>query len=141
MSGLRAEHLMKRYGNRQVLQDVSVQVEPGEVVIEAEGKARRARLASTGEPVVIGDAEKMSKSKKNTVSPGEIIEVYGVDAARLFVLSDSPPERDAQWPKVPSATSSSSVTKKPALKSSLAPSKLLSVSSPPTRASRAPGAS
>ena len=72
-------------------------VEPGEVVIEAEGRLRRARLLSTGEPVVIGDAEKMSKSKKNTVSPGEIFEVYGVDAARLFVLSDSPPERDAQW--------------------------------------------
>jgi len=47
--------------------------------------------------VVIGDAEKMSKSKKNTVAPGEIFEVYGVDAARLFVLSDSPPERDTQW--------------------------------------------
>ena len=72
-------------------------VEPGEVVIEAEGRTRRARLASTGEPVVIGDAEKMSKSRKNTVPPGEIFEVYGVDAARLFVLSDSPPERDAQW--------------------------------------------
>ncbi|HEV7384869.1 MAG TPA: class I tRNA ligase family protein, partial [Phenylobacterium sp.] len=41
--------------------------------------------------------EKMSKSKRNTVPPGEIFEAYGVDAARLFVLSDSPPERDAQW--------------------------------------------
>ncbi|MCA6298299.1 MAG: leucine--tRNA ligase [Phenylobacterium sp.] len=72
-------------------------VEPGEVAIETEGRTRRARLLSSGEPVVIGDAEKMSKSKRNTVSPGEIFEVYGVDAARLFVLSDSPPERDAQW--------------------------------------------
>ena len=72
-------------------------VEPGDVAIETEGRTRRARLLSTGEPVVIGDAEKMSKSKRNTVSPGEIFEVYGVDAARLFVLSDSPPERDAQW--------------------------------------------
>ncbi|MCA6267792.1 MAG: leucine--tRNA ligase, partial [Phenylobacterium sp.] len=72
-------------------------VEPGEVVIETEGRSRRARLAASGEPVVIGDPEKMSKSKKNTVPPGEIFEVYGVDAARLFVLSDSPPERDAQW--------------------------------------------
>ncbi|MCA3757694.1 MAG: leucine--tRNA ligase, partial [Phenylobacterium sp.] len=72
-------------------------VEPGEVVVETEGRSRRARLAASGEPVVIGDPEKMSKSKKNTVPPGEIFEVYGVDAARLFVLSDSPPERDAQW--------------------------------------------
>jgi leucyl-tRNA synthetase len=72
-------------------------VEPGEVEIIAEGKSRRAVLVDGGEPLVIGDVEKMSKSKKNTVAPGEIFEVYGVDAARLFVLSDSPPERDTQW--------------------------------------------
>ncbi len=72
-------------------------LEPRDVEITATGNVRQARLVSTGEPVVIGDVEKMSKSKRNTVSPGEIFEVYGVDAARLFVLSDSPPERDAQW--------------------------------------------
>ncbi|MDB5446957.1 MAG: leuS [Phenylobacterium sp.] len=71
--------------------------EPGEVELTAEGKTRRATLVATGEPLVIGDIEKMSKSKKNTVAPGEIFDVYGVDAARLFVLSDSPPERDTQW--------------------------------------------
>jgi leucyl-tRNA synthetase len=72
-------------------------LEPREIELEAEGKTRRAKLIVSGEPVVIGDIEKMSKSKKNTVSPGEIFEIYGVDAARLFVLSDSPPERDTQW--------------------------------------------
>jgi leucyl-tRNA synthetase len=72
-------------------------LEPVEVEILAEGKTRRAVLGGTGEPVVIGDVEKMSKSKKNTVAPEEIFEAYGVDAARLFVLSDSPPERDVQW--------------------------------------------
>ncbi|MDB5492685.1 MAG: leuS [Phenylobacterium sp.] len=72
-------------------------LEPAEVEIVAEGKTRRAKLADSGEPVVIGDVEKMSKSKKNTVAPEEIFDVYGVDAARLFVLSDSPPERDVQW--------------------------------------------
>ena len=72
-------------------------VEPKDVEITAEGQSRRARLIETDEPVVIGDVEKMSKSKRNTVAPEEIFEVYGVDAARLFVLSDSPPERDAQW--------------------------------------------
>ena len=72
-------------------------LEPGEVAVIAEGKTRRARLAASGEPVVIGDVEKMSKSKRNTVAPEEIFDVYGVDAARLFVLSDSPPERDVQW--------------------------------------------
>lgn len=72
-------------------------LEPADVEVIAEGKTRRARLVDGGEPVVIGDVEKMSKSKKNTVAPGEIFEAYGVDAARLFVLSDSPPERDVQW--------------------------------------------
>jgi leucyl-tRNA synthetase len=47
--------------------------------------------------VVIGDVEKMSKSKKNVVAPEDIFEAYGVDSARLFVMSDSPPERDVQW--------------------------------------------
>ncbi len=72
-------------------------LEPGDVEIETTGNTRRAVLTASGEEVVIGDVEKMSKSKKNTVAPEEIFEVYGVDAARLFVLSDSPPERDTQW--------------------------------------------
>ena len=72
-------------------------IEPKDVEFTSEGSTRRARLIETGEPVVIGDVEKMAKSKRNTVTPEEIFEVYGVDAARLFVLSDSPPERDAQW--------------------------------------------
>jgi leucyl-tRNA synthetase len=72
-------------------------LEPSDVEVTAEGKTRRAQLVGSGEPVVIGDVEKMSKSKKNTVAPGEIFEAYGVDAARLFVLSDSPPDRDVQW--------------------------------------------
>jgi len=72
-------------------------VEPSAVEISAEGASRRAVLVETGEPVVIGDTEKMSKSKRNTVAPEEIFDDYGVDAARFFVLSDSPPERDVQW--------------------------------------------
>ena len=52
---------------------------------------------ATGGPVVVGGVEKMSKSKKNVVAPEDIFDQYGVDAARLFVLSDSPPERDVQW--------------------------------------------
>jgi leucyl-tRNA synthetase len=72
-------------------------VEPNEVEVVAEGKSRRAKLIENGVDVTIGDVEKMSKSKRNTVAPEEIFDVYGVDAARLFVLSDSPPERDAQW--------------------------------------------
>jgi len=50
-----------------------------------------------GQPVIVGDIEKMSKSKKNVVAPQEILGTHGVDAGRLFVLSDSPPERDVQW--------------------------------------------
>jgi leucyl-tRNA synthetase len=72
-------------------------VDPSEVEIYPEGATRRASLASTGEPLIIGDPEKMSKSKRNVVAPADIAKVYGVDAARIFVLSDSPPERDVQW--------------------------------------------
>jgi leucyl-tRNA synthetase len=72
-------------------------VEPARVKIEAEGATRRARDAETGEPLIIGDAEKMSKSKRNVVAPADIADAYGIDATRLFVLSDSPPDRDVQW--------------------------------------------
>jgi leucyl-tRNA synthetase len=72
-------------------------VEPGQVELVSEGSTRRARLRETGEALILGDIEKMSKSKKNTVAPEAIFEAYGVDAARLFVMSDSPPERDVQW--------------------------------------------
>ncbi len=47
--------------------------------------------------ITIGPSESMSKSKKNTIDPQEIISNYGADAARLFILSDSPPEKDVQW--------------------------------------------
>ncbi|MDR6626624.1 leucine--tRNA ligase [Caulobacter segnis] len=72
-------------------------VEPSDVVIKVEGNSRSATHAKTGAPIVIGDIEKMSKSKKNVVAPEDIFEAYGVDSARLFVMSDSPPERDVQW--------------------------------------------
>jgi leucyl-tRNA synthetase len=51
----------------------------------------------TGKPVTVGRIEVMSKSKKNVVAPSTIIDSYGADTARLFILSDSPPERDLQW--------------------------------------------
>ena len=51
----------------------------------------------TKEPVKVGRIEKMSKSKRNTIDPADIMSSYGADAARLFILSDSPPERDLQW--------------------------------------------
>ncbi len=49
------------------------------------------------QPVTIGRVEKMSKSKKNTVDPEPIVDQYGADATRWFMLSDSPPERDLPW--------------------------------------------
>jgi len=50
-----------------------------------------------GSPVAVGRSESMSKSKKNVVDPGSIIDQYGADTARWFMLSDSPPERDLEW--------------------------------------------
>jgi leucyl-tRNA synthetase len=70
---------------------------PGEVRIEGSGPQRRAWLIETGAPVEIGPTEKMSKSKRNTVDPDDIISTYGADTARWFMLSDSPPDRDVNW--------------------------------------------
>ena len=47
--------------------------------------------------VTVGPSESMSKSKKNTIDPEEMIKRYGADAVRWFILSDSPPEKDVQW--------------------------------------------
>ena len=54
-------------------------------------------LKDTEEPVKVGPSESMSKSKKNTIDPENIIKNYGADSVRLFILSDSPPEKDVQW--------------------------------------------
>ncbi len=72
-------------------------VMPADVKIEGAGDARCATLIASGEEVEIGSIEKMSKSKKNTVDPDDIIASYGADTARWFMLSDSPPERDVIW--------------------------------------------
>ncbi|MFW5681359.1 MAG: leucine--tRNA ligase, partial [Pseudomonadota bacterium] len=66
---------------------------PDEVRAEGEGWVALA----DGRPVTGGRVEKMSKSKKNVIDPQTIIQAYGADCARLFMLSDSPPERDLEW--------------------------------------------
>jgi leucyl-tRNA synthetase len=52
---------------------------------------------NTKEKILKGDSQAMSKSKKNIIDPDDIIKVYGADAVRWFILSDSPPDRDIQW--------------------------------------------
>ena len=64
---------------------------------QIEKKDGKAFLKSSGEPIEIGASEKMSKSKKNVIAPEEIIDVYGADTIRWFMLSDTPPERDIEW--------------------------------------------
>ncbi len=66
---------------------------PDEVTTGADG----ALETKTGRPAIVGRSEKMSKSKRNVVDPAHIIATYGADTARLFMLSDSPPERDLDW--------------------------------------------
>jgi len=73
---------------------------PTEVTIPlyVEGNAERVFIEkATGAKYPIGPIEKMSKSKKNTVDPDDIIATYGADVARWFMLSDSPPDRDVIW--------------------------------------------
>jgi leucyl-tRNA synthetase len=66
---------------------------PEEIIRSADG----ATLEVDGTPVEVGRVIKMSKSKKNVVDPDAILDQYGADAARWFMLSDSPPERDLPW--------------------------------------------
>ena len=66
---------------------------PEEVELDGDKPA----LRDGGGPVTVGRSEKMSKSQKNVVDPESIIDAYGADTARLFMLSDSPPERDLDW--------------------------------------------
>ena len=68
---------------------------PEEVAVLMAKNHMAKKLEDAG--ITVGRVEKMSKSKKNTVDPRQIIESYGADAARLFMLSDSPPERDLEW--------------------------------------------
>ena len=73
-------------------------LQPAEVRIETSPSGERNGFdIETGAPVEIGPIEKMSKSKRNTVDPDDIIASFGADTARWFMLSDSPPERDAIW--------------------------------------------
>ena len=68
---------------------------PDEVFTE-NGKEFFSKI-NTSEKVKVGPSESMSKSKKNTIDPEQMIKDYGADAVRLFILSDSPPEKDVQW--------------------------------------------
>jgi leucyl-tRNA synthetase len=68
-------------------------LQPDEVEKREGGAVRKG--ANT--PVTIGPSEKMSKSKKNVVAPETIIDIFGADTIRWFMLSDSPPERDIEW--------------------------------------------
>ena len=65
--------------------------------IETENGKDYFLKGNKNEKIIIGPSESMSKSKKNTIDPEEIINNYGADAVRLFILSDSPPEKDVQW--------------------------------------------
>ena len=64
---------------------------------EVERDASGATAKRSGRAVAVGRSEKMSKSRKNVVDPESIIDGYGADTARLFMLSDSPPDRDLDW--------------------------------------------
>jgi leucyl-tRNA synthetase len=68
-------------------------VSPDELI----NKDGKKFLKKTNEPIQVGPSESMSKSKRNTIDPEKIIKNYGADAVRLFILSDSPPEKDVQW--------------------------------------------
>ena len=73
--------------NNQWLYPDEIEKNPEGFFVTKNGKKR----------VIVGPSESMSKSKKNTIDPEEMINIYGADSIRWFMLSDSPPERDVQW--------------------------------------------
>ncbi len=68
-----------------------------DVVTDAKGRPTGATLRADGRPVIIGGTEKMSKSKNNGVDPQAIIDQYGADTARLFMMFAAPPEQQLEW--------------------------------------------
>jgi leucyl-tRNA synthetase len=74
-------------------------INPADVDVEVDAKARPigAKLRTDGQPVVIGGTEKMSKSKNNGVDPQAIIDQYGADTARLFMMFAAPPDQQLEW--------------------------------------------
>ncbi|MDA9975203.1 leucine--tRNA ligase, partial [Candidatus Pelagibacter sp.] len=65
--------------------------------VSSEDGKKFYKKTNSSEEVIVGPTESMSKSKKNTIDPENIIKNYGADSVRLFILSDSPPEKDVQW--------------------------------------------
>ncbi|MBI4807469.1 MAG: leucine--tRNA ligase [Nitrosomonadales bacterium] len=74
-------------------------INPADVDVEVDAKARPigAKLKTDGLPVIIGGTEKMSKSKNNGVDPQAIIDAYGADTARLFMMFAAPPDQQLEW--------------------------------------------
>ena len=74
-------------------------INPAEIEVERDAKGHivSARLIADGQPVVIGGIEKMSKSKNNGVDPQALIDQYGADTARLFMMFAAPPEQSLEW--------------------------------------------
>ena len=74
-------------------------INPADVEVETDAKARPlgAKLIADGKPVIIGGTEKMSKSKNNGVDPQAIIDQYGADTARLFMMFAAPPDQQLEW--------------------------------------------
>lgn len=84
--GMVCHHTFKNQKGEWVFPSEAIEIEKGKFVHE-----------KTREPLIQGRSEKMSKSKKNVVEPIHIVEAYGADTARLFMLSDSPAARDLEW--------------------------------------------
>jgi leucyl-tRNA synthetase len=93
-AGLFTQGMVTHESYRESSGSNGVWLYPDEVVKQPDGTAT---LRSSGEPVIVGRVEAMSKSKRNTVDPEAIIARYGADTARWFILSDNPPERDMEW--------------------------------------------
>ena len=88
------DFLLKEWSARNLKDHENNWVSPDEIqIIDGEKYLKK----DSSKKIKVGASESMSKSKKNTIDPENIIKDFGADAARLFILSDSPPEKDIQW--------------------------------------------
>ena len=96
---LKVNEPFKQLFTQGMITHKTYQTKMGEWIMPKEVAIKSGSLFSTkdGSEVIEGPAEKMSKSKRNVVEPTEILDNYGIDATRIFMISDSPPDRELEW--------------------------------------------
>ena len=97
--GLKVSEPFKQLFTQGMITHKTYQDDKGDWIMPKDVAMKENKLVhfNTGKKIKVGQIEKMSKSKKNVIEPDEILENYGINATRLFMISDSPPDRELEW--------------------------------------------